>query len=117
MRAAEKFGVPVARGLVSRAEALAEVAAAAVRAAPRRDAGGMRARLAHRLDDATDTHVRERAAAARRVCAAVQSGFDGFASGADTLAAVDAAARGLLTHAETRGLARATAMARLRREG
>jgi hypothetical protein len=114
LRAARAFARPVAWGLLGRARVLEILTNAAAQAAPNRCTGGMRARLAHALDDAVGDIVRSRALAWWRVRAALAPLLDQLASRAELLQVGFAAAGETMTPTEARALIEHAVRAHLR---
>jgi hypothetical protein len=105
LRAADVLGRLAGRGLVSGAEALAPLVASARAEAPRRDASGMQARLAHALGDAAAAEALRRERAAAMVRAALVAARLAGLNGAQARAAAEAANRGVLSAAEIGAIA------------
>ncbi|MBV9537430.1 MAG: hypothetical protein JOY70_00705 [Acidisphaera sp.] len=100
LHAATLFAELVAAGLMAPEEAAAALADAARRAAPARDARGMRTRLAHRLADATEALLRRRTLGFGAVARTLAPLLAVWADPATLRAAARQAAGGRLSEAE-----------------
>jgi hypothetical protein len=115
LHAAGYFAPLVARGLVGEREAVAALAAAAARAAPGRDRGGMRMRLVHALRDQVAAQGMARALARARLDRALRPLLEGWAAPAALYAAARAASWGAIGEDEIAAEVAARVRARLAR--